>query len=76
MSAALCVNVNASTQSFRGVSFSGCRGDRESEMELDILTEVGQVLDTLEGEGRKAGHAGIIPWPETGDRWWVGQKVS
>lgn len=60
MPATLYVNFNASIHSFRRVNFRGHREDREPEMETDTAPEVGQVLDAPEGEGRKAGHAGII----------------
>lgn len=60
MSAILYVNFNASIHSLRRFNFNGHREDREPEMETDTATEVAQVLDAPEGEGRKAGRAGII----------------
>lgn len=60
VSATLYVNFNASTHRLKRVNFSGHRKDGESEMELDTPTEVRQVLDTPEGEGRKADRVGTI----------------
>lgn len=74
MSATLYVNFNASIHSFRRVHCSGHGEDREPEMETDTAAEVGQVLDAPEGEGRRAGRAGITQQPETSTRREVGQR--